>query len=125
MKGNQVLLLWLKWSCSRTKEYIVDLNDNNKYNVKKSHFYYMNKDSILKSLVIHVIWLALIDKRNIITWINYRDVIRTWLILHITEVTAPYPHEKEVKQKSKIWRHLWLIHSDIEELAESLIEFSI
>ena len=69
------------------------------YNVKKSHFYYISKDSILKSLVILAIWLALIDMMNIIRWINYEDVIRTWLILHIMVVTAPYPHEKEVKKR--------------------------
>ena len=69
------------------------------YNVKKSHFYYISKDSILKSLVILAIWLALIDMMNIIRWISYEDVIRTWLILHIMVVTAPYPHEKEVKKK--------------------------
>ena len=66
-----------------------------RYKVKKSHFYYISKDSILKSLVIHAIWLALMDMTSIIRWINYEDVIRPWSILHITVVTAPYPHEKE------------------------------
>ena len=32
-KGNQALFVLLKWSLSHTKEYIMDLNDNNKYNV--------------------------------------------------------------------------------------------
>ena len=31
MKGNQGFLVWLKWLRSRTKEYIRDLSDNNKY----------------------------------------------------------------------------------------------
>ena len=31
MKGNQAFFLWLKWLRFRTKEYIRDLNDNNKY----------------------------------------------------------------------------------------------
>ena len=65
------------------------------YKVKKSHFYYISKDSILKSLVIYAISLAIMDVMNIIIWINYEHVIRTWLILHIIVVTAPYPHEKE------------------------------
>ena len=34
-KKNQFLLVWLKWSCSRTKEYLMHLNENNKYNVVK------------------------------------------------------------------------------------------
>ena len=64
------------------------------YNVKKSHFYFISRDSILKSLVIHAIWLAVMEMMNIIRWINYEDVIRTESIYHITVVTAPYPHEK-------------------------------
>ena len=63
------------------------------YIVKKSHFYFISKDSILKSLVIYAISLAIMEVMNIIIWINYEDVIRPWLILHITVVTAPYPHE--------------------------------
>ena len=63
------------------------------YIVKKSHFYYISRDSILKSLVIYAISLAIMEVMNIIIWINYEDVIRPWLILHITVVTAPYPHE--------------------------------
>ena len=47
------------------------------YNVKKIHMYYINKDSILKSMVIHAIWLALMGVLNIKRWINYEDVIRT------------------------------------------------
>ena len=43
----------------------------------------------------HAIWLTLMGMTNIITWINYEDVIRTQSLLHITVVTAPYPHEKE------------------------------
>ena len=31
MKGNQAFFLRLKWLRFRTKEYIRDLNDNNKY----------------------------------------------------------------------------------------------
>ena len=50
------------------------------YKVKKSHFYYISKDSILKSLVIYAISLAIMEVMNIIIWINYEDVIRTWLI---------------------------------------------
>ena len=78
-----------------------------RYKVKKSHFYYISKDSILKSLVIYAISLAIMEVMNIIIWINYEDVIRTWLILHITVVTAPYPHEKEQITFSltiKYWR---------------------
>ena len=47
------------------------------YKVKKSHFYYISKDSILKSLVIYAISLAIMDMMNIIIWINYEDVIGT------------------------------------------------
>ena len=65
-----------------------------RYKVKKSHFYYISKDSILKSLLIYAISLAIMDVMDIIRWINYEDVIRTESILHITVVTAPYPHEK-------------------------------
>ena len=35
------------------------------------------------------------DMMNIIRLNNDEDVIRTSSILHITVVTAPYPHEKE------------------------------
>ena len=65
-----------------------------RYKVKKSHFYYISKDSILKSLLIYAISLAIMDVMDIIRWINYEDVIRTESVLHITVVTAPYPHEK-------------------------------
>ena len=58
----------------------------------RSHFYYVLL--LLKSLEIHAIWLAVMDMMNIIRWINYEDVIRTESILHITVVTAPYPHKK-------------------------------
>ena len=48
-----------------------------RYYVKKSHFYYISKDSILKSLVIYAISLAIMEVMNIIIWINYEDVIKT------------------------------------------------
>ena len=48
-----------------------------RYYVKKGYFYYINKDSIFNLLVIHAIWLALMDMVNIIRWNNYEDVIRT------------------------------------------------
>ena len=35
------------------------------------------------------------DMMNIITWSNYEHASRTESILHITVVTATYPHEKE------------------------------
>ena len=78
-KEIRFFFLWIKWLRFRTKEYIRDLNDNiniMRYYVRKSHFYYINKDSILKSLLIHAIWLALMDMMNIIRWINYEDLIR-------------------------------------------------
>ena len=48
-----------------------------RYYAKKSHFYYINKDSILKSMVIHAIGLALMDMTNIIRGNNHENVIRT------------------------------------------------
>ena len=48
-----------------------------RYKVNKNHFYYISKDSILISLVIYAISLAIMDVMNIIIWINYEDVIRT------------------------------------------------
>ena len=66
-----------------------------RYKVKKSQFYYISKDSILISLVIYAFSLVIMEVMNIIIWINYEDVIRTWLILHITVVTAYNPYEKE------------------------------
>ena len=99
---------------TRTEEYIRDLNDNNKYYEilcnEKAFLLYINKDSILKSLVTHAIWLALMDMMNIISWNNYEDVIRTWSIFHITVVTAPYPQKKNRPHSHspliKVWRYL-------------------
>ena len=50
MKGNQAFSLWL---------------------------WVMSNESLLKSLVIHAIWLALMDMVHIITWTDSEDVIRT------------------------------------------------
>ena len=38
---------------------IQDLNDNNKYNMKKRHFSYINNGIILKSLMIRSFWWVL------------------------------------------------------------------
>ena len=47
---------------------IQDLNDNNKYNVKKSHFSYINNGIILKSLMICPFWWALIGVITLWDW---------------------------------------------------------
>ena len=65
------------------------------HNVKKTPFSYINDEINLKSLVIHAFWLAVMGGMNFIGLINYKDIIRTLSILHITVAIAPLPHEKE------------------------------
>ena len=53
---------------------IQDLNDNDKYNVKKSRFSYINNSIILKSLIIFPFLVGSHGRDNFKGLINYEDV---------------------------------------------------